>query len=93
MALKINNLCVNCWACVDVCPTASIFRGKAHRHFVIDPRTCTECAGTFEDPQCASICPVEGAIVRRGVALNPPGSLCGVDPELARPTLVSDQSL
>ena len=94
MALKINDLCVNCWACVDVCPTESIFAGKAkaHRHFIIDPRTCTECVGFYEDPQCASICPIEGAIVRRGVALNPPGSLCGIDPKFMRPTLVSDRA-
>ena len=94
MALKINDLCVNCWACVDVCPTESIFAGKAkaHRHFIIDPRTCTECVGFYEDPQCASICPIEGAIVRRGVPLNPPGSLCGIDPKFMRPTLVSDRA-
>ncbi len=78
MALKINDHCVNCWACVDVCPTESISRTKTQRHFIIDPRTCTECAGAFDDPQCASICPIEGAIVRRGVALNPPGSLTGL---------------
>ena len=81
MALKINDKCVNCWACVDVCPTASIFQPKTKTHFVIDAKTCTECDGSYDDPQCASICPIEGAIVRRGVALNPPGSLTGIPPE------------
>ncbi len=84
MALKINNHCVNCWACVDVCPTESISHVRNHRHFIIDPRTCTECTGVYEDPQCASICPIEGAIVRRGIALNPPGSLSGLVPELSQ---------
>jgi nitrogen fixation protein NifB len=80
MALKINELCVNCWACVDVCPTKSISRTRAQRHFIINPKTCTGCVEAFDDPQCASICPIEGAIVRRGIALNPPGSLSGFDP-------------
>jgi ferredoxin len=82
MALKINDLCVNCWACVAVCPTESIV--KARKHFVINPTTCTECKGAFEDPQCASICPIEGAIVdqRTRRPLNPPGSLTGIPPEL-----------
>jgi len=81
MALKINDRCVNCWACVDVCPTSSIL--KARRHFVINPKTCTECEGSYEEPQCASICPIECAIVdRQGRPLNPPGSLTGIPPEL-----------
>jgi ferredoxin len=81
MALKINDLCVNCWACVNDCPTESIV--QARKHFVINPKTCTECEGAFADPQCASICPIEGAIVDRELRpLNPPGSLTGIPPEL-----------
>ena len=80
MALKIKDSCVNCWACVNVCPTHSIT--MARRHFIIHPKTCTECKGAFDDPQCASICPIEGAIVdRHGQPLNPPGSLTGIPPE------------
>jgi ferredoxin len=80
MALKINGQCVNCYACVDVCPTSSIF--KAKKHFAIDPRTCTECAGEFDAPQCASICPIECAIVDHdGIPLNPVGSLTGIPPD------------
>ena len=63
VALKINDRCVNCYACVDVCPTGSIV--KARKHFVINPTTCTECVGSFDDPQCASICPIECAIPTR----------------------------
>lgn len=81
MALRINDLCVNCYACASVCPTDSIV--KAHKHFVINPKTCTQCAGSHEDPQCASICPIECAITDRNrVPLNPPGSLTGIAPEL-----------
>ena len=81
MALRINMSCVNCFACVDVCPTDSIFQSK--RHFAINPKTCTECVGSHDDPQCASICPVEGAITdRHGRPMNPPGSLTGIPPEM-----------
>jgi len=80
MALKINDTCVNCWACIDVCPTDSIVMAK--RHFVIVPTTCTECEGSYDDPQCASICPIEGAITDRWrTPLNPRGSLTGIPPE------------
>ena len=34
-------------------------------------------------PQCASICPVEGAILdAAGEAINPPGSLTGIPPQV-----------
>jgi ferredoxin len=80
MALKINELCVNCWACEPLCPNQAIY--EARPHFRIDPLKCTECAGDHDDPQCAAICPIEGAIVDEfGLALNPPGSLTGIPPE------------
>jgi ferredoxin len=80
VALKINDRCVNCYACIDVCPTGSIV--KARKHFVINPTTCTECVGSFDDPQCASICPIECAITDQDRnPLNPPGSLTGIPPE------------
>lgn len=80
MALEIVESCVNCWACVDVCPSDAIH--SADRHFRIDARKCTECDGDFADPQCASICPIEGAILLAdGAPANPPGSLTGIPPE------------
>jgi ferredoxin len=80
MALQINELCVNCWACEPLCPNEAIY--EAQPHFLIDPMKCTECLGDHDDPQCAAICPIECAIVDElGDPLNPPGSLTGIPPE------------
>lgn len=80
MALEINALCVNCWACEPLCPNQAIY--EAVPHFLIDPMKCTECVGDHDDPQCAAICPIECAIVDElGEPLNPPGSLTGIPPE------------
>ncbi len=80
MALKIVDSCVNCWACVDVCPSEAIRAGAAH--FRISAHKCTECDGDYAAPQCASICPIEGAILLAdGSPANPPGSLTGIPPE------------
>lgn len=77
MAFSITGVCIDCWACVEVCPNAAIAEDGAG--FVIDTLRCTECAGDFAEPQCAAICPVECAIVDElGRALNPPGSLSGL---------------
>lgn len=80
MAFKIIEGCVNCWACEPLCPSQSIF--QAEPHFMIDAQKCTECDGDFADPQCASICPIEGIILDGfGVPMNPEGSLTGIPPE------------
>lgn len=80
MAFKIIESCVNCWACEPLCPSKAIYEAKPH--FLIDAVKCTECEGDYADPQCASICPIEGAILDGvGLAVNPPGSLTGITPE------------
>ena len=80
MALKIVESCVNCWACVDVCPSEAIYQGSAH--FRINAHKCTECDGDYTEQQCASICPIESAILLAdGSPANPPGSLTGISPE------------
>ncbi len=76
MALKIVNSCISCWACEPLCPTRAIYADKNSSHFMIDAKKCTECLGDYSDAQCASICPVEGAILDgQGATVNPPGSL------------------
>lgn len=80
MSLSIEDSCVSCWACYDVCPSEAIHQGAGS--FVIDPKKCTECEGDYAKPQCASICPIEDTIFdAQGLSLNPPGSLTGIPPE------------
>lgn len=77
MALAITELCVNCCACEPLCPNKAI--QEAQPHFRIDAATCSECAGDYDDPQCAQICPIECAIIdERGMPLNALGSLTGI---------------
>jgi ferredoxin len=81
MAFEIVESCVNCYACEPLCPNQAIY--QASPHFLIAAEKCTECIGDYMEAQCASICPIEGAILdERGVALNPPGSLTGIPAEL-----------
>ena len=61
MALKIIESCVNCWACLPVCPSEAIYEAKPH--FLIDPKKCTECIGHFDSPQCTAVCPVDNTCV------------------------------
>ena len=80
MAYSIIESCVNCWACQPLCPSDAIHLSRTH--FLIDEKKCTECDGDFADAQCASICPIEGAILNSyAVAANLPGSLTGILPE------------
>jgi Fe-S-cluster-containing hydrogenase component 2 len=79
MAFKIIESCINCWACEPLCPSSAIV--AAEPHFLIEASKCSECAGDYADPQCSSICPIEGAILdSQGQAVNPPGSLTGIPP-------------
>lgn len=82
MAFEIVESCVSCTACELVCPNDAISQGGGQ--FMIDSGLCTECVEAYEHPQCASICPIEGAIVDElGDPLNPPGSLTGIIPLVA----------
>lgn len=79
MAFSIVEGCVNCWACEAVCPSNAIY--EASPHFLIDNKKCTECEGDYADPQCASICPIEGVILDGMMeVVNPAGSLTGIPP-------------
>ncbi|WP_276784408.1 4Fe-4S dicluster domain-containing protein [Thalassolituus oleivorans] len=82
MALSIASSCVNCWACMDVCPSNAIYQSEAAGHFSISSKKCTECDGDYAQPQCASICPIEDTIFdAAGISINPPGTLTGIPPE------------
>jgi ferredoxin len=85
MALEIVAACVGCHGCEPLCPNQAISMAAESGAplFVIDPDACTECLGDHDLPQCAEICPIEGAIVdERGEPLNPPGSLSAIPPRL-----------
>ena len=91
MAYQIIQSCVNCWACEVLCPSQAIH--AAVPHFLIDAKKCTGCEGDYADPQCASICPVEGAILNGlGEAANPPGSLTGIAPERMQAAMAEIQA-
>ncbi len=80
MPYSIVESCVKCHACSPACPNGAIYETTAH--FMVDPKKCTECEGDYADPQCASICPIEGAILNGfSEVANPPGSLTGIPPE------------
>ncbi len=73
MALSITAHCIGCHACKLVCPQNAIRQAEAT--FVISHR-CDECAEQSFGHQCASICPVENAILLDdGRPANPTGSL------------------
>ena len=57
MAMKITEECISCGSCETVCPVNAIAEGSDI--YVIDPALCIECAGHFDTPQCADICPVD----------------------------------
>lgn len=80
MSYDITDLCVNCHACMDVCPSDAIRPGDTK--FIISKSACTHCEGDYAEAQCGSICPVEGAILDAvGEVVNPPGTLTGIAPE------------
>ncbi|GAB1257748.1 4Fe-4S binding protein [Aurantivibrio plasticivorans] len=91
MALSIVESCVNCWACYDVCPSNAIYQSSPH--FKINPKKCTECEDDYAHPQCASICPIEEAILdASGAPLNVLGSLTGIPPEMMDEAMAEIQS-
>jgi ferredoxin len=91
MAYSIVESCVSCHACSMVCPTNAISEGAAH--FMVDAKKCTECEGDYADSQCASICPIEGAILNGAKDIaNPAGSLTGIPPERLQAALAEIQA-
>ena len=48
--------CTGCSACEFEGPNKAI--SMRDSGMAIDPAKCTECIGFFDEPQCASICPI-----------------------------------
>lgn len=61
MAYKITEDCIACGACEAGCPTNSISEGD-EGIYVINWETCVECVGHYDEPQCASVCPVDACV-------------------------------
>ena len=57
MALIITDECINCDVCEPECPNGAISQGD--EIYIIDPNSCTECVGHFDEPQCQQVCPVD----------------------------------
>lgn len=91
MSFSIVESCVSCYACSMVCPTEAIYLGD--KHFLVDSKKCTECEGDYADSQCASICPIEGAILNgMGNIANPAGSLTGIPPAMMEAAMAEMQA-
>jgi len=57
MSLMITDECIACDACREECPNIAIEEGDPI--YVIDPDTCTECVGHYDEPACVEVCPVD----------------------------------
>lgn len=81
MDMTITDLCTGCHACHSVCPNKAIYKRNDEEEgplFAIHRKRCNGCVGLYDDKQCASICPVEEAILFQGKPLNPKGSLAPI---------------
>ena len=62
MAYLITEDCISCAACIYDCPNDAIFQNDELQYEIIQDQ-CTECVGIFEEPQCKSVCPIEGVVI------------------------------
>ncbi len=61
MSLIITDECIACDACREECPNEAIEEGDPI--YLIDSDMCTECVGSFSEPQCIEVCPVDCIIL------------------------------
>lgn len=57
MALMIVEGCMSCGLCIEECPNGAISAGDPV--YVINPDLCTECEGSYSEPQCVKVCPLD----------------------------------
>jgi ferredoxin len=57
MSLMITDECIACDACREECPNEAIEEGDPV--YLIDSDMCTESVGSFDEPQCIEVCPVD----------------------------------
>jgi len=66
MAVIIDDKCITCDACLQVCPVNAIVDDMhnplGESRYYVQPEKCVECVGIYDDPQCAAICPSIGTI-------------------------------
>ncbi len=63
MSLIITDECIACDACRDECPNTAIEEGDPV--YIIESDRCTECVGSFDEPQCIEVCPVDCIVLDR----------------------------
>lgn len=62
MSIYINDNCICCDACVELCSKKSISYDKEKDFYIVNEDTCDEC-NNESFILCASICPIENCIV------------------------------
>lgn len=65
MAYSINDECILCGMCAEMCPVQAIHGEEIplsidHYHYTIDQNACVECG------ECAEICPAEAIVSVNG---------------------------
>ena len=67
MSVLITDSCINCDACIEVCPVQAIVGADENptgeEFTYVKPEKCIECVDHAATPACASECPTEGCIV------------------------------
>lgn len=64
---RINDLCISCGSCVDVCPVNAISEGK--ERYVIDEEKCLICSRCLEECPVQAMDPVvDGKLYERNLA-------------------------
>lgn len=66
MALRITDDCIECLACVEVCPHQAITQVHdqgVNPRVAINPSACTHCWPFDQRPRCPAVCPVNCIVV------------------------------